>query len=951
MSVKEKLTAKEKKYRKILHNRKFRLFIVLYVAFTIVLVQSSLIFIKSDSKKLKPQVGRAVKQLSSLLPQLEQNEQALREAYDNMNQNLESIFTTGTLSNSGLTLADDIDLDLVIDDSLSWMDRVTGLKVGRDGYMFVVSKDSGKIIAHPDGEYVGHSYLTLDDIKDEKVVYLNSIEQEAMAEDLSVALSVIKPKLLSTFSASAIGEIVTNLKLSMVGVAIEYGDTYIVCGIPMTEILLDVIINALVFSISFLTIMWLFIKWICLVTDTRRETVKSFRTKLISYGALTCMILFCMSWYMQVMSNVTDDLKTMDKHADVAVETLNTYRSHSQKLNEKLDAFYIAQSKIAGIIVNMEGKENLTRDDMRRYAEELNVKYIYLYDQQGNVLVTNSPYDHLALSENPEDPTNAFRALLDGVSSAISKPFYDEALGEELQYIGVSLRNDEDLCDGLVMIAVDTKLRERLLHSLTVETVLSNMIIGLPDYAVAVDKSDLKIDATTGMGFVGDPIGSLGITEDNLIENFNGYVKYDGKIYYAGVSETEDMYLIPIVRRSSKLSSFIVAFTLGMSSVVTTALIVLFSLYKYQRDVIDSAPEEKEEESSGKEAEINIEDNQRGIFSEITNYIHSHHKKGLEERWHINTVPKEKQTPEQRIVKIIYWLLLIFCLFILLPTVLIGLDQNSPLKNVSHLSFILSGNWQKGLNIFALTACLFLFCVMYVCVVFISRMLYMIAKISSMRVETICLLIRNSLKYICVVIFIYYGLAQFGVDTKTLLASAGILTLMISFGAKDLISDIIAGFFIILEGCYKVGDFISVNGWIGTVVEIGLRTTRVRFYSDTKIFNNSSMRDLINSDGEIGRMVLSIPVGYDADLEEVEKILEEELPKLKDVIPGLVKAPLYEGVDSFGQSGVMIRIAIYMETPYRYSAFRALQREIKLIFDRRGIEIPLNQIVVHEAHD
>ena len=60
---------------------------------------------------------------------------------------------------------------------------------------------------------------------------------------------------------------------------------------------------------------------------------------------------------------------------------------------------------------------------------------------------------------------------------------------------------------------------------------------------------------------------------------------------------------------------------------------------------------------------------------------------------------------------------------------------------------------------------------------------------------------------------------------------------------------------------------------------------------------------------------------------------------------------MYEGVDSFESSSVMLRITIYMETPYRYSAFRALKREIKLIFDRRGITIPFNQIVVHEAHD
>ena len=240
---------------------------------------------------------------------------------------------------------------------------------------------------------------------------------------------------------------------------------------------------------------------------------------------------------------------------------------------------------------------------------------------------------------------------------------------------------------------------------------------------------------------------------------------------------------------------------------------------------------------------------------------------------------------------------------------------------------------------------------MYVAVVLINRILYLIARVSDMRVETVCLLLKNAMKYICVVIFVYYGLAQFGVDSQTLLASAGILSLMISFGAKDLVSDIIAGFFTLFEGSYKVGDFVTVGNWYGTVTEIGLRTTKVNFFSETKIFNNSSMRDIINSDGSVARMILKMPISYDADLVEVEAVLEEELPKLMDVIPGLVKPPRYEGVESFEDSSVMLRIAIYVNNRVKYPAFRRLNREVKLIFDRHGIEIPFNQIVVHEARD
>jgi small conductance mechanosensitive channel len=196
---------------------------------------------------------------------------------------------------------------------------------------------------------------------------------------------------------------------------------------------------------------------------------------------------------------------------------------------------------------------------------------------------------------------------------------------------------------------------------------------------------------------------------------------------------------------------------------------------------------------------------------------------------------------------------------------------------------------------------------------------------------------------------VYYGLSQFGVNTQTLLASAGILSLMISLGAKDMVSDILAGFFIIFESAYKVGDFIEVGNWKGTVTEIGLRTTKVKRETNVKIFNNSSMRDIVSSE-EISRQTIKVAVSYDADIEEIGRILETELAEIgPDKIPGLRKGPKYEGVSSFEDSSIMLQIAIYVDSTTRFPALRALNREVKLIFDRNGIEIPFNQIVVHEA--
>ena len=937
----------EKKYKRQILRRKLRLYAVLLVSSVLVLILSIALLDKNYTTRLEPQIDRAVIQVAKLLPQLEQNEEALREAYAQMTESWKELLSHDVFSEADFTLPDEAALEEIAGDTLSWMNRVTKLKVGRDGFMLVVDKETSRILAHPDENYVGRLFQPFDQIAEDEVIAISSINRWTKPENLNLSLGIMEPYKLAVNRVHTFRDFIDYLRMSLIGCVMDYGDAYIVCGVPILEWASYIIGNALAFTLVFVILMWLLIKWISLVTDSRRETVKSLRLKLICYASLACVVMFGVCWYTLILADVTNDLKTMGKHADAAVETLNTYREQRDNLNQFLDEYYMTQCWLAGQVVTKTDRDALTRKDMQHYADDLNVKYIYAFDQRGRVVVTNSPYDHYSLSEDPDDPSYEFRALLDGVYGVIQDPALDKRFDEDVQYIGMSLRNKEDLCDGFVMIAVDPALRNDLISPLTVETVLSNLIIGLPEHAIAVDKATLNIIATTGIGFKGASVEELGIRKENLTEDFSGFLKINGQTYYAGVSETEDLYLVPIVRRTATLDNLIVSLWMALCTAVTSLIILALTLCGYQRVVLDGAP--VAEESKAPEAEA--EPSSRGLFSGISNLIPVQDKWGMEERWGMESVPRDKQTPEQRISRIIYRLLLVFCLFILLPTLYVSLDRNGSVMDLGNLAYVISGNWQKGFNIFALTACVFLLCAMYVSVVLLNRILYLIARVSDMRVETVCLLLKNAMKYICVVIFVYYGLAQFGVDTKTLLASAGILSLMISFGAKDLVGDIIAGFFTLVEGSYKVGDFITVGSWYGTVTEIGLRTTKVSFFADTKIFNNSSMRDIVNSDGKAARMVLNAPVSYDADLAEVEAILGEELPKMTDRIPGLLKPPQYEGVDSLGDSAVNLRIVIFVQADVRYPALRALNREIKLLFDRRGIEIPFNQIVVHQAQE
>jgi small conductance mechanosensitive channel len=189
-----------------------------------------------------------------------------------------------------------------------------------------------------------------------------------------------------------------------------------------------------------------------------------------------------------------------------------------------------------------------------------------------------------------------------------------------------------------------------------------------------------------------------------------------------------------------------------------------------------------------------------------------------------------------------------------------------------------------------------------------------------------------------------------GFNTGTLVASAGVLSLVVGLGAKELISDIIAGLFIIIEGEFRVGDIVTIGEFRGTVMEIGVRTTKlVDAVGNIKIINNSQITDVINMTRNYSTANCDVGIGYDEDLEKVEKILNDEFPEIKKRLKKIKKGPYYRGVVELASSSVVIRIAAECAEEDRMQLQRDLNREIKLIFDRNCINIPYPQIVVNEG--
>ena len=219
----------------------------------------------------------------------------------------------------------------------------------------------------------------------------------------------------------------------------------------------------------------------------------------------------------------------------------------------------------------------------------------------------------------------------------------------------------------------------------------------------------------------------------------------------------------------------------------------------------------------------------------------------------------------------------------------------------------------------------------------------------SNRGTTIVKLVNSFIKYLIVIIAVFMVLGAWGVDTRTLLASAGLVSLVIGLGAQSLIADILAGVFIVFEGEYQVGDIVIIDGWRGTVDEIGIRTTKIiDWQGNIKIINNSAIASIINQSKELSVTTCIVAVDYRESIARVELVIKNNLDRIKANIPEIVDGPYYKGVDSLGDSSVnLLFIATVKESDY-YVVQRALNREIKMIFDENNISIPFPQVTINE---
>ena len=191
-------------------------------------------------------------------------------------------------------------------------------------------------------------------------------------------------------------------------------------------------------------------------------------------------------------------------------------------------------------------------------------------------------------------------------------------------------------------------------------------------------------------------------------------------------------------------------------------------------------------------------------------------------------------------------------------------------------------------------------------------------------------------------------LSQFGINITGLVASAGIAGLAISFGAKNLVQDIITGAFIIFERQFKVGDFVRVGLIEGVVTELGIRTTKLKgLNGEIHIIPNGQILQVTNFSVDNSFALVDVQVSYEEDLERVEQVLHQIANATTEKYTDMFIEPIQMlGVQTLGPSEVVYRLMAEVPPMQHFQAGRLIRKELKQGLELEGIKIPYPRMVM-----
>lgn len=721
--------------------------------------------------------------------------------------------------------------------------------------------------------------------------------------------------------------------------------------------------------------------------------------KVIPMSLAMLIAVFCATWYMRTLTGMSDIFTTSVNVQNDVSSRLSDSEANRQMFEEYYYSRNLSKSKLLSFAISLRGDRflyydpnsadvnvhtRLNKDGERttvtdQYGNQLysvanstnlaalaknnEVLNIQLFNEEGYSIANSDWNWGFALSKDEDSQSYEFWDILDGKASDVYQEAQESEDGKYTQYVGSAMsyytRQGEDgktyyenyvnylkqtrgewlggkITKHLGMIQIELRRDDvgKMVQSVKPQFIVENtrvmnegFLLGFGDGVNEVNDSEIKeahidediqdkheIFYAPMENLIGKNAEDVGIDVEAFSGSHSGFQRIDGVDCLMCCKEAGDFLVATCVPYKVVVNSGV-----RMALMVCAYFIImLMVLSGFTVIVPDMEKDERQREMSDPLAVFGrFYEERRGHKKRSNMQVFMHLVKGA---------------------VIVLSILLIFLVFI----------GSREFSKDSVFVYIVGGEWEKGLHIFSISACIILVMLAIIFMAIAERLYEAVISAFSNRARTVGHLFFAVFRCVVYVAVLFYSLYLLGFNTTALFTSAGVLTAVVGIGAQSLISDFLAGIFIVSEGSIHVGDWVMVGDFRGNVKQIGLRTTSLMDDNhNLMVVNNNELKKVINMSKEPSFAYLNIPVPYDESPQRIREIMIKELPNIRSKIPEIKQEMIYKGISSWDESSIIITVEILIDESKRIQVLREVREEICRVFAENNIEIPFNQLDVH----
>ncbi|MEM9872098.1 MAG: mechanosensitive ion channel domain-containing protein [Pseudomonadota bacterium] len=218
------------------------------------------------------------------------------------------------------------------------------------------------------------------------------------------------------------------------------------------------------------------------------------------------------------------------------------------------------------------------------------------------------------------------------------------------------------------------------------------------------------------------------------------------------------------------------------------------------------------------------------------------------------------------------------------------------------------------------------------------------------RLSTVLPLILGVSRAAIVVVFLLLGLGNIGIDTTPLLAGAGIVGLAIGFGAQKLVTDVVSGIFFLIDDAFRTGEYVEVDGTMGTVEKISIRSMQLRHHRGpvhTLPYGEIPKITNYSRDWVIMKLRFTVPFGTDPNkVKKIFKTIGAEMMEDALFKDDFLQPFKSQGVLEFDDVGIVIRGKFMAKPGTQFTIRKELLTRVNRKFEENGIDFARREVRV-----